>query len=108
MHPVVRGERGGHLSERRTGPDDRVQPPGPHPLGEVRQPEPVWFDDEEDRPAVGGPYPRRADDRNERSARAYQRGRAFEDLTADHVERDVDLAGVLELAGLQVDERVRA
>jgi hypothetical protein len=34
-------------------------------------------------------------------------GRALEDFAADHVERDVDLAGVLQPAGLQVHERVR-
>jgi hypothetical protein len=42
-----------------------------------------------------------------RAAGAHQRGRALEDFAADHVERDVDLAGVLQPVGLQVHERVR-
>jgi len=80
----------------------------PHPLGEVRQPEPVRLDDKEDRPAVGGSHLRRADDRDQRSARAHQRGGAFEDLAPDDIEHHVDLAGFLQPAGLQVDEYVRA
>jgi hypothetical protein len=83
------------------------RPPGPHPLGEVRQPGPVRLDDEEDRPAVGGPHLRRADDRDQRSARAHQRGRAFEDLAPEYIEHHVDLAGLLQPFGLRVHERVR-
>ena len=77
------------------------------PVGEVSQPGPVRLDDEEDRPAAGGPHRRRAGGRDERAAGAYQRGGALEDFTPDHVERDVDRAGVLQPVGLQVHERVR-
>jgi len=84
-----------------------MQPPGPHSLSQVRQPAPVRLDDEEDRPAVGRPHLRRAHDRDQRATGAYQRGRPFEDLAADHVEHHVDLTGVLQPVGLQVHERVR-
>src|SRR5919201_7108453 len=76
-YPAVGRERGRCLSQRPYGPDDRMQPPGPHPLGEVRQLEPVRLDDKEDRPAVGGPHRRRGGDPGPRSPRPYQRGPAF-------------------------------
>ena len=40
-HPVVGRECGWHLGERPYCPDDRLEPSGPHPLGEVRQLQPV-------------------------------------------------------------------
>src|SRR5215813_7405342 len=82
-------------SAARTAPAGRGPPAG------------TGLDDEEDRPAVAGPDGRRASDRDQRPAGAYQRGRAFEDLAADHVEQDVDLAGVFQPVGLQVHKRVR-
>ena len=45
---------------------------------------------------------------DERAAGAHQRSRAVEDLAADHVEHHVDLAGVLQLVGLQVQEGVHS
>ena len=41
-------------------------------------------------------------DGDERAAGAYERSRTFEDVTADHVEHHVGLAGVLHAVGLQV------
>jgi hypothetical protein len=44
----------------------------------------------------------------ERAACAHQRGRAVEDLAADHVEDHVDRSGIREVVGLQVQEGIRA
>src|SRR5215467_14876066 len=107
-YPAAGRERGRCLGQRPYGPDDRMQPPGPHPLGEVRQLEPVRLDDKEDRPAVGGLHLRRADDRDQRSAGAHQRDRVFEDLAPDDIEHHVDFAGLLQPVGLQVYEYIRA
>src|SRR5258706_389107 len=111
--PVAGGVRGGDAPARRRGRVSRwnggTNSPGGSPpqLGDIGKAEPDGPDSEEEGPAVGGPHLGRADDREERAAGAYQRGRAFEDLAADHVERDVDLAGVLQPVSLQVHERVR-
>src|SRR5215470_5778468 len=70
---TFRGEGGRHFGERSNGPDDRLQPTGPHPFSEVGQPAPVRLDDEEDRPAVGRSHVLRVGDRDERAAGAYQR-----------------------------------
>jgi hypothetical protein len=45
-------------------------------------------------------------DGDQRAAGAHQRRRAVEDLTADHVEHHVNLAGVVQIVGLQVQEGV--
>jgi hypothetical protein len=45
-------------------------------------------------------------DRDQRAAGAHQCRRAVQNLTADHVEQHVNLAGVFQLVGLQVQEGV--
>jgi hypothetical protein len=47
-------------------------------------------------------------DGDERAAGAHQSGRAVEDVAADHVEHHIDLAGIFQLIGLQVQEGISA
>ena len=88
------------------GRDPRVEPPVPHPLDKDRELPAIGFDDEEDRPAVGGLDRGRRGDGDEGAAGPHQRGGAVEDLGADHVEHQVRFSGLGELAELQVDEGV--
>jgi hypothetical protein len=104
----VGGERGGCFGEWPYGADDRLEPSVPQPRGEVGEPGAVGFDDEEDGPPVRGLDLGRHGDGDERAAGAHQGGRAVEDVSADHVEHDVDLAGVLQLLGLEVEEGLDA
>jgi hypothetical protein len=46
------GERGGRLCEPPHGPDMRLEPSVSQPLGKVREPKAIGFDDEEDGPPV--------------------------------------------------------
>jgi hypothetical protein len=77
-------------------------------MGEVRKPGTVGFDDEEDGPPVLGLDRGWLGDGDKRAASAHERGRAFEDVAADDVEHHVDLARVLQMVGLQVQEDIRA
>ncbi|BBJ37767.1 hypothetical protein SSPO_004850 [Streptomyces antimycoticus] len=102
------GERGGCFGEWPYGADDGLEPAVPHSRGEVGEPGAVGFDDEEDCPSVLGLDLGRHDDGDQRATGANQGGRVVEDVSADHVEHDVDLADVLQFLGLQVDEGVDA
>jgi hypothetical protein len=62
------------------------------------------FDDEEDGAPVFGLDRGRPGDGDERAASAHGCSRAVKDLTADHVEDHVGLAGVLPLVWLQLQE----
>jgi hypothetical protein len=64
--------------------------------------------DEEDGPPVFRLDHGRRGDGDERAAGTHQRGRAVQDLAADHVEDHVDLSGIRQVAGLQVQEGIRA
>src|SRR6266568_9127405 len=102
------GECRGRLREGPHGPHERLDPAVSEPLSKVREPGTVGFDDEEHGPPVAGLDGGWRCDGDQRAAGADQRGRAFEDLAADHVEHHVDLAGIFQLIGLQVQEGIRA
>ena len=100
----VGGERSRRFGERPYRPDDRLEPSVPEPLGEVREPETVGFNDKEDRAPVLGLDRGHPCDGDERAAGAHQCSGAVENLAAYHVEHHVKLASVFQLVGLQVQE----
>lgn len=101
-------EGGGCLGERAHLRDGHPEPPVPHPLREVGEPDPVGFDDEEDRTPVLRPDDGGRGDGDEGSAGTYQGGRAVQDLAADDVEHDVGLSRVLQPVRLEVQEGLGA
>src|SRR5450631_66120 len=102
------GERSRRFGERPYGPDDRLEPSVPQPLGEVCQPGTVSFDDKEDSAPILGLDRRHPDGGDERTAGAHQRSRAIEYVASDHFEHHVNLAGVFQLVGLEVQEGVHS
>src|SRR5918996_3504931 len=77
----VRGKRSRRFGERAYRPNDWLEPSVHESLGEVREPGPVGFDDEEDGAPVLGLDRGHRGDGDERAAGAHQRSRAVENLT---------------------------
>jgi hypothetical protein len=75
-------------------------------LGKVRQPRAIGLDDEEDGPPVPGTDRGRHRDGDESATGAHQGRRTVQYLAADRVEDHVDLTGVLQPVGLQVEEDI--
>ncbi len=101
-------EGGGGVGQVADGRDKRCEPPIAEASSQLRRLFAVGLDNEEDCPAVVGLDGRRIEDSDEGAAGAQECGGAVADLATDHVEHDVDLADVLEVVVVQVEELVGA
>lgn len=112
VFPDTRGAWGpsmaGASASGRTAPTFEVSRPSRSRWASSASWERSDLNDEEDRPSVLRLDRGRFGDGDQRAASAYERGRAPEDVAADHVEHHIDLAGGLQRVGLQVQELVGA
>src|SRR5919112_3393371 len=90
LDPLGRIERRNGIIEGRDIADDRPQTSVPHPLDNLTQLGAIGHDNEVDRQAVRGPGLRRAGDGYQRPSGSNQPCRPFPDVTADHVEHQID------------------
>ena len=108
MYSLTGRERRRGLGEGTHGADDRREAAGLHTACQIGEAGAVGLDDEEDGLADlwlsrGG-----GGDGDDPASGSQDAEGLFEDLAADHVEDDIDLAAVLESVGLQVHELVRS
>ena len=106
--PLLRIEGGDGFVEGGDNADVRPQAPVPHPLDDFAQLGAVGFDDEIDRPAIGGPRLDRSDDGHQGPPGPDQARGPFPDVAADEIEHQIDAADVFQRVILEVDELLRA
>src|SRR3954447_4269833 len=95
LDPLGRIERRNGIIEGRDIADDRSQTSVPHPLDNSLSCA-IGHDNEVDRQAVRRPGLRRAGDRHQPSSGSDQPCRALPDVTAEHVEHQIDSADVFQ------------
>src|SRR3954453_23950876 len=96
LDPLGRIERRNGIIEGRDIADDRSQTSVPHPLDNLTQLRAIGHDNEVDRQAVRGPGLRGGGDRHQPSSGSDQPCRALPDVTAEHVEHQIDSADVFQ------------
>lgn len=106
--PFGRVEDGDCIVEGRDVADVRPQSSVPHSLDDLAQLGTIELDNEVDRQTVGGPRFGRPNDGHQYSSGSNQACGPLLDVTADHIEHQIDSTNVFQCVILEVDELVRA
>ena len=101
-------EGGNPLVEGSPVADVCPQPPKPDPPDELIQLAAVWYNDEIDSQAAGGPRLGRTGDGHQRSSGANYARRPLRDVAAEDIENQIDPADIFQGIVLEVDELLRA